>query len=159
MMNKDMLTPLSRLFSPESMLQIKKVVNQFNEIFNDDFWESVVRVNQLIKGKPEVAIPVEIWESTKHFYIVALVAGIKDKQDIKIRFKDNSTLILKVKYPLLKPVEDSFMVQTEVSRFVEREVSLTQPVESNDYELDLSEGVLTLTLNKQSLNEDLTPKS
>ncbi len=150
MINKDMLTPLSLLFSPENMLQIKNMVNQFNDTFNDDFWESIARVNKLVKGKPSGAIPIEIWENKKHLYLMALVAGIKDKQNIKVRFKDNSTLVIKVKYPLLKPIEDSFMVQTEVSRFEEREVSLVQPVESNDYELELSEGVLTLTLNKQN---------
>lgn len=148
MMNKDVLTPLSLLFSPESMLQLKKVVNQFNDVFNDDFWESVTRVNQLVKGKSGGSIPVEIWENNKHYYIVVLLAGIHDKHNIKIRFKDNNTLILKVRYPLLKPVEDCLMVQSEISRFEEREISLAQPVESNDYELDLNEGVLTITLNK-----------
>lgn len=155
MMNKDLLTPLSQMFSPESILQLKKVVNQFNEVFNDDFWESVARVNQLVKGKSRGTIPVEIWEDKTNFYITALVAGIKDKENIKIRFKDNSTLILKVKYPLLKPVEDCFLVQTEIPRFEEKEFGLTQPVESEDYELDLNEGVLTLTLQKRSRNEDL----
>ncbi len=150
MINKDLFTPLSLLFSQESMSQVKQMVNQFNDVFNDDFWERVAMVNRLVKRKPGGAIPVEIWENKDHIYIIALVAGVKDKQDIKIRFKDNSALILKVKYPLLKPVADSIMVQTEVSRFEEREVALTQPVASNDYELNLSEGVLTLTLNKQN---------
>lgn len=157
-MNKELFTPLSLLLSPDNMFQLKKMVNQFNDVFNDDFWESVARVNQLMKGKSGVtspSIPVEIWENKKHFYIVALVAGIKDKQSVKIRFKDAATLILKVKYPLLKPVEDSFMVQTEVSRFEEREIGLAQPVENGDYEMDLSDGVLTITLNKRSRNQDL----
>jgi len=150
LMNKDIFGPLSLLFSQDNMVQFKKMVNQFNEVFNDDFWESVSRVNQLVKGKPGGSIPVEIWENKDYLYIVALVAGIKDKQSIKIRFKDDSTLILKVKYPLLKPIEDSFMVQTEISGFEEREIGLPQSVENSDYELDLSEGILTLTLTKQS---------
>ncbi|MGE5604223.1 MAG: Hsp20/alpha crystallin family protein [Bacteroidota bacterium] len=154
MINKDLFTSLSLLFSQENMVQVKKMINQFNEVFNDDFWESIARVNQLVKGKPGGSIPVEIWENRNHFYVVALIAGIKEKHNIKIRFKDDRTLVLKVKYPLLKPVEDSFMVQTEVSGFEEREVSLPQPVNSNDYDLDLSEGILTITLNKQSRNED-----
>ena len=154
MMNKDMFGPLSLLFSQENMVQFKKMVNQFNEVFNDDFWESVSRVNQLVKGKPGGSIPVEIWENRKHLYVVALIAGIKEKNNLKIRFKEDSALVLKVKYPLLKPVEDSFMVQTEVPGFEEREVSLPQPVNTNDYKLDLNDGVLTLTLNKQNHNED-----
>ncbi len=149
MMNKDLFTPLSLLLSQENMLQFKRIVNQFNDVFNDDFWESVSRVNQFVKGKPGGNIPVEIWENKNHFYVMALVAGIKDKQNIKIKFKDNNTIILKAKYPLLKPVEDSYMVQTEVSRFDEREISLAQPVDSNSYELELNEGVITLILDKQ----------
>lgn len=154
MINKDLLTPLSLLFSQENMVQFKKMINQFNTVFNDDFWESVSRVNKLVKGKPGGSIPVEIWEDRDWLYIVALVAGIKDTQSIKIRFKDDSTLILKVKYPLLKPVEDSFMVETEIPGFEEREINLPQPVKSSDYELDLNEGILTLSLAKQSRNED-----
>ncbi len=154
MINKDLFTPLSLLLSQENMVQFKKMINQFNQVFNDDFWESVTRVNQLVKGKPGGSIPVEIWENRNHLYVVALIAGIKEKHHIKIRFKDDSALVLKVKYPLLKPVEDSFMVQTEVSGFEEREISLPQPVESNGYELDLSEGILTLTLKKQRSAED-----
>lgn len=150
MINNDLFTPLSLLFSQENMVQFKKMLNQFNQVFNDDFWENIARVNQLIKSKPGGSIPVEIWENKNHIYVVALMAGIKDRRYFKVRFKDEKTLILKIKYPLLKPAEDSFMVQTEVSGFEEREVGLPQPVESGDYELDLSEGILTLTLNKQS---------
>lgn len=152
LMNKDLFTPLSLLFSQESMVQLGKMVNQFNNVFNDDFWEQVATVNRLVKGKPGGSMPVEIWENKDQFYIVALVAGIKDKRDIKIRFINDSALILKVKYPLLKPVEDCFMVQTEVSRFEEKEVALAQPVMNDDYELDLNEGVLTLTLKKLNRN-------
>ena len=86
--------------------------------------------------------------------MVALVAGIKDQQSIKIRFRDDRTLILKVKYPLLKPVEDGFMIETEVPGFEEREINLPQPVKSTDYELDLNEGILTLCLAKQSRSVD-----
>ena len=154
MMNKDILTPLSLLFSPETMFQFKKMVNQFNDVFNDDFWESVARVNQFVKGRPSGSIPVEIWEDQRKFYIIVLLAGVKNKQNIKIRFKDHNTLILKVKYPLLKPNEDCFMVSTEISGFEEREVDLPQPIENNSYELDLNEGVLTLTLIKQNPTEN-----
>lgn len=154
MINKDLFTTLSLLLSQENMVQFKKMVNQFNTVFNDDFWESVSRLNKFIKGKTGGSIPVEIWENRDYLYIVALVAGIKDKQSIKIRFRDDSTLILKVKYPLLKPVEDSFMVETEVSGFEEREINLPQAVKSSDYELDLNEGILTLSLAKQSRSED-----
>lgn len=154
MMNKDILTPLSLLFSQETMLQFKKMVNQFNDVFNDDFWESVARVNQFIKGRPRGSIPVEIWENKKHFYVLALLAGVKNKQNVKIRFKDNNTMILKVKNPLLKPNEDCFMVLTEISGFEEREIGLPQPVEQDSYELDLNEGVLILTLNKQNTTEN-----
>lgn len=153
--NKDLFTTLSLLLSQENMVQFQKMVNQFNTVFNDDFWESVSRLNRLIKGKPGGGgIPIEIWENRDYLYVVALVAGIKDKQNIKIRFRDNSTLILKVKYPLLKPVEDGFMVETEVPGFEEREINLPQPVQSSDYELDLNEGILTLSLAKQSRSED-----
>lgn len=152
MINKDLFTPLSILFSQENMLQVKRMLNQFNEVFNDDFWESVARVNQLVKGKPSVSIPVEIWENKNHFYIVALVAGVKDKRNLKIHLKDDSTLVLKVKYSLLKPVEDCFMVQTEVSGFDQREIALPSPVASNGYEMDLKEGILTITLEKQMQN-------
>lgn len=154
MINKDLFTTLSLLFSQENMVQFQKMVNQFNTVFNDDFWESVSRLNKLIKGKPGGSIPIEIWENRDYLYIVALVAGIKDKQSIKIRFRDDSTLILKVKYPLLKPVEDGFMVETEVPGFEEREINLPQPVKSSDYDLDLNEGILTLSLAKQSRSED-----
>lgn len=154
MINKDLLTPLSLLFSQENMLQFKRVVNQFNDVFNDEFWESITRVNQLMKGKTRGNIPFEIWENQTHVYVVVLTAGIKDKQNIRIKFKDSSVLVLKVKYPLLKPVEDSFLVETEISRFEEREINLPQSVESNDYELELNEGILVLTLNKQHQKAD-----
>lgn len=154
MMNNDLFTALSLLFSQENMVQFKKMLNQFNEVFNDGFWENIARVNQLVKGKPGGSIPVEIWENTKHFYVVALMAGIKDRHHLKIRFKDACTLVIKVKYPLLKPMADCFMVQTEVSGFDEREISLPGPVVDNDYDLELREGVLTLTLNKQSQYEE-----
>ena len=150
MINKDLFTPLSILLSQENMLQVKRMVSQFNEIFNDDFWESVARVNQLVKGKPGVSIPVEIWEDKNHFYIVALMAGIKDRHNIKIRLKDDSNLVFRVKYSLLKPVKDCFLVQTEVSGFDEREVTLPSPVVDKDYQMDLNEGILTLTLEKQT---------
>lgn len=153
MMNKDILTPLSLLFSPETMVQFKKMVNQFNDVFNDDFWENIARVNQFVKGRPGGSIPVEIWEDKQNFYIIVLLAGVKNKQNVKIRFKDERSLILKVKYPLLKPNEDCFMVSTEISGFEEREVDLPQPVVNNSYELDLNEGVLTLTLNKLNPTE------
>lgn len=153
MMNKDILTPLSLLFSPETMVQFKKMVNQFNDVFNDDFWENIARVNQFVKGRPGGSIPVEIWEDKQNFYIIFLLAGVKNKQNVKIRFKDERSLILKVKYPLLKPNEDCFMVSTEISGFEEREVDLPQPVANNSYDLDLNEGVLTLTLNKLNSTE------
>lgn len=141
-------------FSPDYLNNIKEMVNNFNSVLNDDFWNDVNQftgMNQ--KRQKKDLVPIEIWENETYYYVNLLVPGLVDASDTSVHFFSDQRIGIKARVSANQPVGAKALVLSEFPQtFFKKEINLPQPVNGERYTKNLENNILLLTLEKKEDN-------
>lgn len=131
--------------SLQHLQEIKNMMKEYRTVIDEEFWGGV---NGLRKQKP-IGLPVELWESKKHVYLLILAPGLKSIKQAKIEFKSSKLLEFKVESHSIKPEKDLLLVYSElpVDKY-EREIQLSSPIIIGKYSSSFENGIITYTFFK-----------
>lgn len=140
-------------FSPENLLELKKMVKQYHSILNDDFWSNIHGLGTS-KRKEIQLIPVEIWESEHNIYLLIICPGLKELNHAKVFFQNDQVLTLKIKHQSVKPAGADTLLSSDLPQTTyEREIFLPKSVMTSNYSSSYEDGILTYVLKKAEDHE------
>jgi HSP20 family molecular chaperone IbpA len=145
-------------YPKDYLKQIKGMMNQYNQYMDDDFWQTINRLQSISKLKEQSMnhIPIEIWETDELYHLLAYLPGLKKKEDIRLLFEDNETLFLRAKIPSLQPAAKSTKLHSEFpDQLLKRKVSFPESVSTKSYSISYNEGIVSVTLKKEQENLDI----
>lgn len=153
--------------SPYSMLQLQEMMERLNHFLSNDLMRYMYNLQahnpnfttMPSRDTPKPAevtkqMPIQLWETEQHMYVLASIPGQKSSDDVKVTFVSDRLLRLRAKGPTSRPERNSRIVATEFPRgIIERDVELPHAVKTKTYSAQYSDGLYTLTLHK--LDEDV----
>ncbi|CCQ93341.1 hypothetical protein CULT_1300007 [[Clostridium] ultunense Esp] len=146
-------SPFSFPFPGMDMDQLGKMLDQLRSMTGETVQGAPF--TEEIRTNLKESFPVQLWESRDKFYLQAFLPGLKSEQDVQFTLKDPTTLLVKVKFPSLKPQQESRLVHSEFPHHeVNRSIRLPYPVSTKHYSSHYVKGIFTMILDKEGERED-----
>lgn len=154
--NNGPFSPFHNPFSQEHLEAIKGMVEQYNQVLTDDFWQNIYGLNVNRNHRSLNFIPVDIWETVDQFYVIAAIPGIRDTSNIKISFPESQKVMIKCKFSSFRPRKSSSPITKELPKdMLQREIRLPYPVKTRSHTSSYHNGVLKLVLTKDDPDLDI----
>jgi HSP20 family molecular chaperone IbpA len=145
-------------YPKDYLKQIKGMMDKYNQYMDGHFWQTINNLQSVSKLKEESMnhIPIEIWETDEQYYLLAYLPGLKKKEDIRLLFEDNETLLLRAKISSLQPAVRSTKLHSEFpNQVLKRKVTFPESVSTKSYSISYNEGIVSVTLQKKEENLDI----
>jgi HSP20 family molecular chaperone IbpA len=146
-------------YPKDYMKQIKGMMNKYNQLIDDDFWETINNLQSISHKKGSSTsnhIPIEIWETDEMYYLLLYLPGLKNKEDIRLLFEDDETLFIRAKIPSLQPIRRSTKLHSDFpNEVLERKVDFPEMVSTRSYSISYNDGIVSISLNKEKEDIDI----
>ncbi|MFC4556857.1 hypothetical protein ACFO3D_01385 [Virgibacillus kekensis] len=134
--------------SAEYLDQIKEMMEQYNSVLNEEFWNNIQGISNRGRKKME-GFPIELWESDEELFIQAYIPGVKDTRRIKVSFLSDKKLKIKATQKSEQPTTAKRQLASDFTdSHIERYVKLPYEVETDNYSIHTEAGIVTLIFNK-----------
>lgn len=140
--------------SPDYFLELKKMVQQYNEILSDDFWRNLQNMNRR-KRQNQPVVPIEIWENEQHLILLIVMPGM-DVNNIKITYHSPKHITFQSKLKTIQPPEAHNLLHSELPRYtLNRDIELPIPVKPDQHSISTNrDGVVTCTFTKEEIRQN-----
>lgn len=136
-------------FASDYLDQVQEAMEQYNSVFNDEFWSNVDNVGNQNRARKMTSFPIEMWESDKELFVLAHIPRVKETRQVKISFLSKKRIKIKAKLLSDQPETSKRQLVSELSDpSIERDVTLPYAVKSDSYSTFVDEGVTTLIFEK-----------
>lgn len=135
-------------FSSSYLDQVKEMMEQYNSVLNEEFWDNVHGMGNQKKKRKMRSFPIEMWESDDELFVLAHIPGVKETRQVKTSFLSEKKVKVKAKLLSDQPPTAKRQLATELSDLFERDVTLPYTVESDNYSIHVDEGITTIIFGK-----------
>lgn len=146
-----------RGFSEEYFEDIRKMVDRYTNILNDDFWNSVNGMERKIKEQSFSRIPIEIWESDDQLFILAFVPSISKTKQVKAIINAPDQMTIEANLSPLQPPNATNRLFSELThQKMTRQIQLPCEVDQNNHQVYVEKGLAIFSLNKDENQLDIS---
>ncbi|QDP39773.1 hypothetical protein [Radiobacillus deserti] len=140
-------------FSPDYLKDIKWMVDQYKQVLDDDFWNSI---HGMGRQKKQVynSIPLETWENDTYLFLSAFVPGLVDVNHVKLSFLSDKRVLIKAKPNRPQPATSTKMIESDFhDGILEREMDFPYPVHKDNYHVTVDNSIATFIFRKREANK------
>ncbi|UFU00550.1 hypothetical protein KO561_06300 [Radiobacillus kanasensis] len=135
-------------FSPDYLKDIRGMVDEYKQVLDEDFWNSVNGMGRRKKTFYN-QLPIEIWDNETNLFLLVFVPGLTDANDVKLTFLSESRILLKANVKRPQPPTSTKLVESDFNdEVLQRELDFPYPIHKDNYHVYVEESMATFIFKK-----------